>query len=78
MSTKYVNYIATKHTENRVRNELSCVKQREQRTWCTLLMKGVLGSRKADGLKWASKPRLFMASDPCARRRMLVPDLKRM
>ena len=30
-------------------------------------MKGVFSSRKADGLKWASKARLFMASNPCVR-----------
>ena len=44
----------------------------------TIAMKFVLGSRKADGLKWASNARLFMVSNPCAFRRLLVANLKRL
>ena len=46
--------------------------------WHTPALKGVLGSRKADGLKWASKARLFVPSNACTLRRLLVANLKRL
>ena len=81
MSSKQVKCMITKNTGNRVRNvptvgittltaDLVC---RD-----TPAMKFVLGSRKADGLKWASKARLSMANKPCVLRQLLVPNLKRL
>lgn len=46
--------------------------------WHTPALKGVQARKKAEGSKWASKPRLLMASSPCALLRLPVATWKRL